>query len=154
MVPVPRPVKIAFHVFGLATFILAIIMIVYTWWSAEDCVSKGNTLINISLVARQPVFWVYDQIRHNSHCAVTVASMRLEISELETKQRLYYQGSEIKGIDELPSSPDDNLAHMTVVRKPVFGVFDLVRHKPGCTTVTAQLICVFVLCICKKLVFS
>ena len=35
------------------------------------------------------------------------------------------------------------------MRKPVFGVSDLVRHKPGCA-VTAQLICVFVFAYAKN----
>ena len=58
-----------------------------------------------------------------------------------------------------------------VVRKSVFGVYDLVRHKPGCTAtedcyrleisdlgsrgiaVTAQLICVFVFAYAKSRFF-
>ena len=40
MVPVPRPVKIGFHVFGLGAFILGVILCVYTYWASEDCVSS------------------------------------------------------------------------------------------------------------------
>ncbi|XP_076472660.1 uncharacterized protein LOC143302053 [Babylonia areolata] len=48
MVPVPREVKIAFHVFGLVNFITGIIQVVFTS-NAEDCNSSTEELYKMSL---------------------------------------------------------------------------------------------------------
>ena len=53
----------------------------------DGMLEDTNTLdgAHMSLIARKPVFWVFNQVRLKPACAATDARWRLEISDTETR---------------------------------------------------------------------
>ena len=46
---------------------------------------NSDSIVYMSPVTKKPVFGVFDQIRHKPTCAATEATLRLEISDIETR---------------------------------------------------------------------
>ena len=56
--------------------------------------------LEMSLVTRKPVFWVFDQVRLKPACTAPEARWRLEISDIETRSMILPRQRNNKGADQ------------------------------------------------------